>query len=217
MDYDFTDDWKVWDNVESVALVTGVTSQTFTNWPTTAKRRQLRYRELVASGGAYTSQDLVWLIPTQFLPVYANPKLGDRLTDQFGATWTVIEAALNTWRTWWSVTCRNLVLVNGLADTADLYRPTNNQDIAAGRLPVYATVTGSTDLPIKVQEQDATVEEKNGKRQATRRFVGYCGQRIYPQAQDRIVTSDGTIYQLTGWRSADRLDLLMELDLEIVT
>ena len=63
---------------------------------------------------------------------------------------------------------------------------------------------------VRDREQDATVEEKNGKRQATRRFVGYCGQRIYPQAQDRIVTSNGTIYQLTGWRNADRLDLLMQ-------
>ena len=52
MAYDFTDDWKVWDNLESVAWVTGVTSQSFTNWPATAKRRQLRYRELVASGKA---------------------------------------------------------------------------------------------------------------------------------------------------------------------
>lgn len=213
---DFSDDWEIWDNVESVALVTGVRTNAFTNWTVTGKRLPISYKELVASAGAYTMQDITWLIPTKHLPANANPRLGDRIEPADGTSWTVTEATLNTLKSYWRLTTRNLVLVHGLADTANLMRPENQQDSVGARLPVYANVSGSTSLPIRVQETEAVVENRNGKRQATRKFTGYVGRRIYPQANDRIVTSDGTIYQLTGWRNADRLDLLMELDLEIV-
>jgi hypothetical protein len=216
MPFDLIDDWKIWDNTEQVALVTGVRGSTFTNWTATAKRRQLRFRELAASGGAYTSRDMVWLVPVQFLPIDANPRLGDRVEPADGSSWTVTEATLNTWRSWWSLTTRNLVLVNDLSSKATLMRPTNTQDAAGGRVPVFAAVDGASNIAIRVQETEAVVEVRNGKRQATRRFTAYCEKRIYPQANDRITTSNGAIYQITGWRNADRLDLLLELDLEIV-
>ena len=217
MGLNFSDDWKYWDNLESVAIVTGIRGPAeSTNWPATAKRLELAYRELVASNGAYVSQDRKWLVPTQFLPGDIPPALGDTLTDSAGTVWTVISADLNTWGTWWSLACRNLVLVSGLSDTAALWRPTNNQDLAGGRLPGYAVVSGAEALRVRIQETGGTVEDRLGKKQAVRRFTCFCGSRIYPEARDRIIASDGTIYQITSWGNADRVDLLMEITLEIV-
>ena len=212
---DMLNEYLIWDNREAVSHVSVRKSGNVTTNISDAKRRALTFKEIVGSGGVYTGKDLAWLLPVAVM-AGAVPKPADRIVDGDGVTWTVLEAPLNTWRTWYRAACRNLVLAYDLRDTADLMRPTNTQDAAGGRVPGYAAVSDSTSLPVRVQEIEAAVEERNGKRQTTRRFTAYCGQRIYPQAQDRLVTSDGTIYQLTGWRNADRLELLMELDLEIV-
>lgn len=213
---DLKTDYLIWDNREPVSHVSTRRTGDVTTDVSDAKRRALTFKEIVGSGGVYTGKDVAWLLPFELM-AGAEPKPGDRIVDGDAVSWTVLEAPLNTWRTWYRCACRNLVLAYDLRDTAALMRPANNRDAAGGRVPDYAAVSGAGSLPVRVQETEAVVEDRNGKRQATRKFTGVVGQRIYPQAQDRLVTSDGTVYQLTGWRNADRLELLMELDLEIVT
>mgnify|MGYP000181447598 CR=1 FL=1 len=210
---DLMNDYLIWDNRESVSHISVRNSGNVTTSVSDAKRRALSFKEVVSAGGAYVSNDLVWLLPVAVLNG-ATPKPADKIVDSDAVSWTILDASLNTWRTWYRCTCRSLVLAYDLRDTATLMRPTNNQDLAGGRVPSYAAAV--SDVPVKVQEAEASVEERFGKRQGVRRFTAYVGDRLYPQANDRLVTSDGTIYQITAWRNAGNIDVLMELDLEIV-
>lgn len=210
---DLRSDWKVWDNRESITYVVesraGDTSQSVAN----CKRRVLSYRELATSGGAYTAGDRVWLVPVEMLPGGVSPKIADRVVDSGSTAWTVLEASLNTWQTWWRLVTRNIVLASGLSESLTFWQPANLQDAAGGRQPQYslaATVTG------RIQEVEGSAEDRLGKRQAVRRFQAWVGQRVYPSMDWQVRDEAGTVYQITGWRSADRWDVLQELDLEIV-
>lgn len=207
-------DWKVWDNRESITYTVEARTGDATHGLDDCKRRQLQWKELAASGGAYVGGDRAWLIPVAKLPSGVTPKVADRITDGDGNTWTVLDAALNTWQTWWRLFARNLVLAADLRETVALYAPDEHQDNAGGRVPSYSvTVAG---LPARIQEIDATGVDQFGKLQAVRRFTAWVGQRVYPSRNWRLVAADGTIYQITAWRGADRWDVLQELDLEIV-
>jgi len=207
-------DWKAWDNLESVGLLSERGTIDYGLTPLTAKRRALAWKELAASGGAYTGQDLVWLIPAELLPPDTIPKLSDRIQDVNGVEWTILEAALNSWSTWWRLVTRNFVLSADLSELVTLQQPDAKQDAAGVRQPAYTTAVA--DLPARIQETEVAAEDRLGKRQAVRQFTAWVGRRIRPAANWRLIGADGTVYQITGWRSADRFDVLQELDLEIV-
>lgn len=207
-------DWKVWDNREPVTYTVEARAGDTPHALTDCKRRALTFKELAASGGAYTGGDRAWLIPVEKLPGSVVPKIGDRVTDAGGTTWSVLEAGLNTLQTWHRLLTRNLVLAADLRELVTLLQPDAGQDAAGVRTPGFTTAVGG--LAARVQEIDAVVEERHGKRQAVRKFTAWVGQRVYPAANWRLRDEAGQVYQITGWRGADRFDVLQELDLEIV-
>lgn len=211
---DLSDDYLIWDNRETITYTAEKRSGDSAYVIDDCKRRALTYRELAFSGGAYTSGDRAWLIPTAVIPDGITPKIADRVTDDDGAVWTVLEAALNTYQSWWRLLTRNIVLAADLREVVTLSSPSTAQDAAGGRTPVYSTAVA--DLPAKILEGEVTSEDQLGKRQAVRRFTAWVGQRVYPAADWRLTDSAGVVYQITGWRAADRHDVLQELDLEIV-
>lgn len=210
---DLSGDWRVWDNRESITYVVESRSGDTSHSVADCKRRALTFRELATSGGAYTAGDRAWLIPVQRLPSGVTPKIADRVLDAGGTAWTVLDAGLNTWQTWWRLTTRNIVLAAGLTEDLTLWQPTNGQDDAGVRQPTYtlaATVVG------RVQEVEASAQEQMGKRQTVRRFQAWVGQRVYPSVDWQLRDAAGQVYQIAAWRGADRWDVLQELDLEIV-
>ena len=208
-------DWQVWDNRETVSYtVVARTGNTPYSPINNCKRRQLQKRELEASNGAYVAGDRNWLIPVAMLPSNVTPAIGDQITDGQNVVWSVLEAQLNTWQTWWRLTARNLVLSANLRELVTLLQPSTNQDAAGGRVPSFSAAVAN--LPAKVLEIEAAAEDRLGKRQAVRRFTAWVGQRVFPAANWRLKDSLGVVYQITGWRSADRFDVLQELDLEVV-
>jgi hypothetical protein len=208
-------DWQVWDNRETVSF-TVVARSGNTTYPAVAncKRRQLGKRELAASNGAYVAGDRNWLIPVAMLPANVTPAIGDQVIDGQSVVWSVLEAQLNTWQTWWRLTARNLVLSANLRELVTLLQPSTTQDSAGGRVPSFSAA--ASNLPAKILEIEAEAEDRLGKRQAVRRFTAWVGQRVFPSANWRLKDSTGTVYTITGWRSADRFDVLQELDLEVV-
>lgn len=211
---DLSDDYLIWDNRETITYTVEKRAGDVAHTIDDCKRRALTYRELAFSGGAYTSGDRAWLIPTVKLPAGVTPKIADRVTDGGGTAWTVLDAALNTFQSWWRLTTRNIVLAADLRELVTLSSPSAVQDAAGGRTPVYASAV--SNLPAKILEGEVTAEASLGKRQAVRRFTAWVGQRVYPAADWRLTDAAGVVYQITGWRAADRFDVLQELDLEIV-
>jgi hypothetical protein len=209
---DLTGDWRIWDNLETVAFVTEKGDLDYTQAELTAKRRALRFREMVPGG--YVGSDLVWLVPSEFLPPSHLIKIGDRIQDADQQEWTILEPALNTWRTWWRLITRNFAMANSLTDRIALLAPDRHQDAAGGHVPEYSIA--AEGIPAKIIETDASGEDRLGKRQMVRRFSCTVGRHIRPNLNYRLRDSNGVVYAVTGWRSVDRWDVLQELDLEIV-
>lgn len=207
-------DYKIWANRESVALISVARTRTTQNSLTDCKRRAPSYREQIASGGAVRSDDLVWLVPTAVLPDGVDPKPADRIREANGTEWTVLAASLNTLRTWWRLETRNMVVVENLRELISLWRPENGQDFASGRKPTFRPV--SLGIPARIQETLAETQDRLGKRQTVKRYQVAVGERIYPEALDQIRDSAGNVYQVLSSESPDRIDQLQIINVERV-
>ncbi|VTS03297.1 hypothetical protein [Tuwongella immobilis] len=207
-----TNNWKVWANREPVTLVS-VNRVEDTSWLLVdCKRRAIGYRELSASAGIYTGMDLVWLIPRVKLPDGIQPKLADRIVDSTGVAWTVLEAALNTWQSWWRLVTRNLVLVHQLRDTIALIRPTNRPDHAGGRVAEPTVLVAN--IPARIQLVAEESITRHGRLSMRRQYTAIIGQPLRTAPTDLVRDENGITYQVLSASNADRIDTLMELTLE---
>lgn len=211
--FDLLEDWEIWDNLETVNYITDKGTLDYCQSNVTAKRRVLTFREVVS--GAYTPSDLVWVVPVQFIPPRPLVKRGDRILETLeGTEWTILEGRLNTYRTWWRLICRDLVSSAQLNDRIEILRPDKHQDRAGVRDPNYKVI--EANVPSRIVEIDASDEDRLGKRQMTRRFSCYVARQLKPDGNFRIRDATGRIFGITGYQSADRFDVLQELNLEIV-
>jgi hypothetical protein len=212
-------DYQSWDDRESVAYTSVKNSGNVEYSLTDCLRRPLNFKELAASGGVYTSQDRVWLVPAAILPSglngVADLKPADFLTDGDSVQWTVLECAWNTLQTWWRLVTRNIVLAYDLRSTLSIINPINNQDASGNRIPNYNVEPAYSNVPCRIQEQEGNVAELLGKQEIKRTFIAYIGQRVTVTRESRVI-SGGVNYQVTGYRNPDRIDMLMELNLEII-
>ena len=192
-DLDMSQDYLVWDNTETVAVYPAPRSDSLFFPVEYAKRRALTIRELSASGGAYTSQDRVWLLPvetSQALTDAFPPTPGFVIEDgQLGA-WTVLDCSLNTWQTWWRCTTRNLVIAANLRDLISIQRPTI--EVGDSGQPVYLWPPnhGSyvvQDLPAKVQLTDSSPIVVNEVETAGRNYDVILSQQVDYRKDDRLV------------------------------
>lgn len=189
-------DFRLWPQREDVTYLSAA-SGGYSSFPLTypggaAKRRGLTFKEMAGSGGAYTGQDRVWLVPAAVLPTVptpVTPKPADQVLDGTGVAWTVLQADAGKYGQTWRLTTRNLILALGLRDTVSLLRAANPADPGGMRVPTYAAV--EANVPARVQETDAGAEDRQGKRQAVRRFACTVGRRVYPRASTRSGTRPG--------------------------
>ena len=80
-------DYEVMDDTETVSYTQGTTtdSSVANAWHTPISRR-----EMAASGGMYTGQEVVWHLPVALLSI-TDPREGDTITDASGIKWSVKE------------------------------------------------------------------------------------------------------------------------------
>lgn len=223
--------YQIWGNTEEVflysvtrggatgtALVTGNPCEI-----DTAKRRAPTYKELSASNGAYTGQDLVWLLPAALMNGAPNaPKPGDRIKDAAGNTWTVLEAALNALKSTWRLMTRNLALAHQLYDLIDIQRSAVTYDAAGGALrgwPDDPSPTGTVvyaSLPAKVQLLTQATSEVLGVFGLKGTYAVFVGQDVVIQKMDRIAWKPtggaATYLDILGQHNPQRIDELPILD-----
>ncbi len=214
-------DYQVWDDTETVTVFPPPRNELIFFPVSGVFRRAPTYKEMTASGGAYTSQDLVFLIPaptSQKVDGHFPFRPGAIVKDGRLVSWTVLEASPIAWENVWRVTARNLVLAFGLADEIKILRPKVAK--GSGGEPVYtwgadATVIAA-DLPARVQIQAVEPNETNELQTPNERFVVVLGQQVDLQVTDRIVVTKGArkgiALMWTAVRNADRIDMLSELD-----
>lgn len=211
--------YTAWDNTEPVTLTSIARTGNTLFEISTAKRRNPSYRELAASQGVYTGQDLVWLLPASLVSQEGATgqqavKPGDLITDGNGITWTILERSLNTLQSTYRCMTRDMILAAQLYDTLTITRPTEFEtDAAGGRVYDYATIY--TGIPCRFQEVDASTTDERGQRLTVKRYSVWVSQRLYLTIEDVATDSEGNVYEVRGWQDADRIDQLQRLDCEI--
>jgi hypothetical protein len=168
MNLDYADDCLSWDNVEGIDLETARLSLPPpegdgllregqpTNLPDPAaapsanyvshvnwtKRRNLTQRELKESGGVYTLQDVVWLVPQRFLATGQVIKPGDVVIPSERRRFTVLEVQLGKFRQTWRLITRDLTLALDLQDSIHIERPAISYDAAGAAVKAFPTGAG---------------------------------------------------------------------------
>jgi hypothetical protein len=194
-------DPSVWDNYETISLTstrtTAASGGSLIDADILAKGRAPTFKEQAKSGGVYTSQDKVWLVPV-LNTTFTALKPADTVTDADGNVWTVLEAALNTWKSFWRLMTRNLVLAFDLKDQISIQRATITYDAAGAPVRAWpdnnvagVSVAGSTpygQVAARVQLLRQEEAEERGLRGKKSFYDVIIGQQVVLAlaGQDRV-------------------------------
>lgn len=220
------DYYQFWPHRESITLFGPVGTSLLLPWTATSydtwsltdcKRRAPTTKEIVQSGGAILTSDLVWLIPEAIrvsLAVAANLRPGYIVRDINSNDWTVLEVQpLGRFGQTWRLVTRNLISYFALTQLATVTRPNITVDTAGKRMPTYASVY--TDVRCRLQEQTGAAELVHDGRVAVRRFDLITATRLFLTAEDRV-TVGGLTFTVLGWNNPDRLADPMVIQLELI-
>ena len=206
--FDPCDDFlDVVDRLQPVTLTSpGSSSSTAVD---AALRTEVTTAEARASQGAYTESDTVWHLPAS--DVASPPTLGDVIVDtrtmHGGPCWPVRRTVADSR---WRCVCRNLAVVHGL----DQYVGHRTGDLRQGRPGRRSGRCGAHGEPAWRRESSpprSTVSVEHQRRVTTAEYIVYLAESPALDHTHRVKGPDGTVYQVTGCRKANRIDTLMEV------
>jgi hypothetical protein len=152
--------------------------------------------------------DLVWHLPAAELP--QAPRPGDVILDAQGARWTILEVRQTMLGDRWRCPARNLALYHGLDAYVDIEEVTYAKGSGGADEPTWHV--WKAGLRAKIRPQSAAVGQEQGRQRAEARFTVFLAEDLELDYTHRIRAADGAIYAIVGWRKADRIDALMEID-----
>lgn len=233
----FATDYLVWDNSEPVRIERARRGAPQLD-ATIAKRRSLTQRELAASGGVYTGDDCVWLVPRALLPPDWAFEPADAVVpqppkDDASSRYVVLEANDQKWRNTWKLTCRNLVLNYRLRDTVQIERAALSNDAAGAFVKAFPSdpvnpggVVLFANVPARVQLLTDEVRDERGLRGFAGDFAVVVGRQLPGVSnEDRVVWADTLglygpagatrVFDIKGYHDPQRIDQLPVLDCEL--
>lgn len=219
MNLDFSRDFAlVYDNLEAVTYLSATRGSGDVDYVPAAKRRPLRKAELAASGGAYTSLDRVWLIPsTSFLPDF-QPKPADVVTDAGGATWTVldVEAGKESYGgPTWKLTTRNPIIAYQLQDLVDVQQSGLSLDAAGVAVRAWPPAGGTVlaaAAPCRVQPLSQEVKDERGLRGGETHYSIHLARQLnIVNVREVRVLWQGVVLDATEYKDGNRIDILPEI------
>lgn len=173
-----------------------------------ALRRGVTTREAQRSAGRLTAADVAWHLPAAELP--EPPALGDVILDAGGRRWTVLQVQRATLDGRWRCLARDLAVVHRLDDTVDIQQATYTKSSGGADEPTWHT--WKTGLRARIQPALAEVKDER-LRQVTRSVVLiYLEEDLAVDHRHRVKGPDGTLYRVRGFRKAQRIDAVMEID-----
>ncbi len=214
----YAEDWKTWVGRENVTLRSRTAlSPTYTDVTVSgtdggAKKRALRRNEIIASNGVYTSDNLAWHLPTQNCGTAPRP--GDIVLDGQNVSHTVLEVQINHWG--WVYRCVTIALeiVNALSATGVLSRPAMTKDDASRRtFGAYTDIT--TGISCRVQPVDSATRDLLDRNTVPKQYSAWVAVALDVRANDRFTVA-GVNYTIKGYKNPERLDQLLQLDLEMI-
>jgi len=170
--------------------------------------RAIRTREAEQSDGRYTASDVAWHLPASELA--DPPRPGDVIVDGNAQRWTVLDVQQTTLQNRWRCVSRNLAVVHGLDEYVDVERATYAKGDGGADVPTWHT--WKTGLRAKIQPARLQVKDEHQRRVAAAGFKIFLAEDVAVDHTHRIKGPDGAIYRVAGYRKADRIDALVELD-----
>jgi len=196
-------------------VVDGLTSATVTRpgssattEVTHALRRPIRTREAEASEGRYSASDVAWHLPASEMPTAPRP--GDVIVDEDGRRWTVLDVEKTTLDGRWRCVARNLAVVHGLDQYVDVEKATYAKGEGGADQPTWQV--WKTGLRAKIQPARVEVRDEHDGRATAAGFKVFLAEDVAVDHTHRIKGPDGAVYRVTGYRKADRIDALVEID-----
>ncbi len=178
-----------------------------------ALRLTIRTEEARHSGGHYTTSDVVWHLPAVELP--HAPHLGDVLIDPQGRRWTLLQIQEAAQGRRWRCVARNLTAVHGLDQTVDIEKATYSKSLRGASQVTWAP--WRTGLQARIQPRTVAVDERHDRLDAVAQFTVVLAENVEVDQTHRLKGPDGTLYRILASRRAERIDALMELDVERIT
>lgn len=220
----FAADYLSWDGVEAVTHEAGrIAGGGTLTAVSVAKRRNLTFKELSASGGAYTGLDKVWLVPAAVLGAGFVIRPGDAILDGAAVPWTVLEAGLGKFSQTWRLVSRDLVLAFALTYLVDVERARLEQDLPGGTVRRWPGQGGTVPYPqlrANVQPDEAEAADERGMRAGLTRYRVVVERQVQLRLdRDRVKWTgiDGAVRYLdvVRVRNPSRIDELPVLDCEL--
>lgn len=187
-----TDFETVCDGLEAVTVrYPGAASGTSVS---SALRRAVSTREMIASAGRYLANDMTWHLP--IAQVATRPKLGTQIIDAAGVRWTVLNVDLQTMGNRWRCVSRALAIVNGLDTTVSIQRAVWGKGPAGDAIPNWHDAYAS--LPAKIQPVGGNVVREHGGKIFRGSVQVVLAERVPIDSSCRVVGEDGAIYKING-------------------
>ncbi len=187
-----------------------------------AFRRSMTIREMAASGGKYTSSDLVWHVPvvntagaTQLGTT--TPLLGAVITDAAGQRWTALESACQTRNSRWRFITRNLAIHHGLGSLVTIQKARQINQPAGDVQPEWHDWL--VGLKAKVQLQGSGQSLNHDVRLVAydyRIFLEQEPPEPLVSALHRIVGADGTLYKIQRFDTPQTITDLYEVSAQSI-
>ena len=218
---DLTQDYLIFDNREEITFISRRTTADSqgdqTDSQIQALRRAPTFKELAASNGVYTSQDVVWHIPAVLLTV-GPPKPRDTVTDLDGISWTVMEAAWNSLRSMWRLITRNPIIAYDLRDKVSIEQCAITYDAVGAPVRTWPPIGGQIlypNIPARVQPDDSVVVDQRGVRGDLETYFVLLAEQVpILDVRECRVNWNGVYLDITGSRQSERIDELPMLTAE---
>jgi head-tail adaptor len=209
----FDNDYLVWDNTSTVSYVSVDLKDGDQNFcPSGCHRHAISRKELAASDGVYTPDDVVLRIPRPMLAV--KPKPRDRWTDEEGETFTVLEVGRIVGVQRYRLVCRNLILAHELDDLITIQRASISYDAAGVKIKTWGPLV--TNLECRVQPVSSSIVDERGVRGFKVSHEIIISQEVSITNEDRILLKSGQYLEVRGYQQSERIDELPRILAEAV-
>ena len=196
-------------------VVDGLTSVTVTRPGSSAAtevahalRRPIRTREAEKSDGRYTASDVAWHLPASEMPTAPRP--GHVIVDVDGRRWTVLAVEKTLLDARWRCVARDLAVVHGLDQYIDVEEATYTKGEGGADRPTWQV--WKTGLRARIQPAQVEVRDEHDGRATASGFRVFLADDVALDHTHRVKGPGGAVYRVTGYRKADRIDALVEVD-----
>ncbi len=173
-------------------------------------RGPVSQQEAAQSGGQYTATDVIWHLAAEGLP--QAPRPGDVVVDGQGVRFRVLRSTLLERTGRYRCVCRQLAIEAGLDTLVDIERahPTKGPD----GVEVLQWSVWRSGVRAKLHPEESRVQREGDQMVSRVRLKIYFAEAIPLDQHCRIRGPDGVRYRILAVRGQERIDELMEADVE---